>query len=261
MTVFLHEIKRNKLMLIIWSAAVAFMLGVCVIIYPEMAPQMEGVSEMFSDMGDFSSAFGMDQLNFGEFMGYFGVECGNTLGLGGAIFAALLGAAALAKEEKGGTAEFLLSHPISRKRVVTEKLLAAFAQVFLFNAVIAAVVALCILIVKVEADAGVLALVFLAYFIMQLEITAITFGLSAFMRSGAMGAGIGLSLGMYFINIVVNLVEKLEFAKYITPFSYADGAHIVPTGSIEVKYLVVGVALAALGIVAAYVRYTKKDIA
>jgi ABC-2 type transport system permease protein len=54
------------------------------------------------------NSFGMDKLNFGEFMGYFGIECGNVLGLGGALFAALAGISALAKEEKDRTAEFLL---------------------------------------------------------------------------------------------------------------------------------------------------------
>ena len=97
MTLFWHEIKRNKLSLIIWSAAISFMLAVCVFIYPEMQSQMGEISTMFADMGAFSDAFGMDQLNFGEFMGYFGIECGNTLGIGGAIFAAILGVSALAK--------------------------------------------------------------------------------------------------------------------------------------------------------------------
>ena len=105
MTLFLHEIKRGRLALIIWTAAIAFMLAVCVVIYPEMSAQMNELGDMFSDMGAFSEAFGMDQLNFGEFMGYFGIECSNTLGLGGALFAAVLGACALSKEEKDGTAE------------------------------------------------------------------------------------------------------------------------------------------------------------
>lgn len=73
MTVLLHELRQNKIALIIWSAAISFMLGVCIIIYPEMSTQIGDISAMFSDMGAFSSAFGMDKLNFGEFMGYFGV--------------------------------------------------------------------------------------------------------------------------------------------------------------------------------------------
>ena len=90
MTIFKHELRQGRVSLIIWTAAISFMLGICVIIYPEMSAQMEDVSAMFADMGSFSQAFGMDRINFGEFIGFFGVECGNVLGLGGAFFAALL---------------------------------------------------------------------------------------------------------------------------------------------------------------------------
>ena len=261
MSIFLCELRRNRLALIIWSLAIAYMLGICVIIYPEMSAQMADISTMFADMGAFSSAFGMDQLNFGEFMGYFGVECGNVLGLGGALFAAIVGASALAKEEKEHTAELLLTHPLSRTRIVTEKLLAAMAQVVVLNVTVVLVTVLCMVAVGVEGEASTMALAFLAYLILQLEIVSITFGLSAFMRRGELGAGLGLVFGLYFVNILANLSEDLEFLKFITPFGYADGVHIIPEKSIEISYLVVGLCLGALGIAAAYWRYTRKDIA
>ena len=261
MTIFLHELRQNRIALIIWSGAISFMLGVCVIIYPEMSSQMGDISAMFADMGAFSSAFGMDQLNFGEFIGYFGIECGNTLGLGGSLFAAIVGASALAKEERHGTAEFLLTHPVSRMRVLTEKLLASFAQVCILNIAAVAVCSLCMLVVDVQADVKTLALLFLAHLVLQLEIAAVTFGISAFMHRGELGVGLGLVFALYFVNIISNLTEKLEFFKFITPFAYADGSYIVPEGAKELKYIAVGVAISLVGIAAAYLRYPKKDIA
>ena len=64
----------------------------------------------------------MDRLNFGTLIGFYAIECGNVLGLGGAFYAALCAAAILSKEEKERTAEFLLTHPVSRIRIITEKL-------------------------------------------------------------------------------------------------------------------------------------------
>ncbi|MBR2431561.1 MAG: DUF2705 family protein [Clostridia bacterium] len=260
MTLFLHELRTNRIALIIWSAAISFMIGVCVIIYPEMSSQMGDISAMFADMGAFSDAFGMDKLNFGEFMGYFGVECGNTLGLGGALFAAILGSGALAKEETGHTAEFLLTHPISRTKIITSKLLSSAVQILILNVAVIAVTVICTLTVGVEADAGAMALLFLAYFLLQLEIMAITFALSAFMRGGELGVGLGIVFGMYFLNILANLTEDLKFIKFITPYGYADGAHIVPEKTLEIKYLAVGTVMAVAGIVIAYWKYRKKDI-
>ena len=260
MTVFLHELRRSKISLIIWSCAISFMLGVCIIIYPEMSTQMGDISAMFSDMGAFSDAFGMDQLNFGEFMGYFGIECSNTLGLGGALFAAVVGITALAKEERNRTAEFLLTHPISRTRIVTEKLISALLQVCILNAAVVAVSVVCILIVGVEADAATLALLFLAHLILQLEITAVTFGISAFFNGGELGVGLGIVFGAYFMNILANLSEELEFLRFITPFGYTDGSYIISEKSIDIKYIVVGAAVSAVGIVAAYWKYRRTDI-
>ncbi len=260
MTVFKHEIKRGKLSLIIWTAIIAFMLAVCVLIYPEMSDQMTEISDMFADMGSFSSAFGMDQLNFGEFTGYFAIECGNVLGMGGAFFAALLGISALYKEEKDGTAEFLLTHPISRTRIVTEKLLSVFAQIAVMNVSTAAVTVLSILAVGIKADAEIIALLFLAYFVMQIEIAAITFALSSFIRRAGLGIGLGLAAVFYFINITAGLAEEAEFLRYLTPFGYTNGADIVADKMIDPVMLVIGIAVTVISIVIAYTKYSRKDI-
>ena len=258
--IFFHELKRSRMSLFIWAGAISFMLGVCIVIYPEMSAQMAEMSDMFANMGSFSDAFGMDQINFGEFMGYFAIECGNTLGLGGAFFAALAGVLALYKEEKDGTAEFLLSHPISRRSVVAQKLASVFAQIAIFNAIVAGVCVLCILAIGESADAKVVFLLFLSYFLLQLEIAAISFGISAFIRNGGVGIALGMAFVLYFVGIVANLGEELEFLKYITPFAYADGSAISSAGAIELKYLATGFVFFALGIAAAFVKYGKKDI-
>lgn len=260
MTIFLHEMKRGRLSLIIWSLALSFMLAVCIVIYPEMSSQMADLSDMFADMGSFSEAFGMDQVNFGDFLGYFSIECGNTLGLGGAFFAAILGISALAKEEKDRTAEFLLTHPVSRARVLTEKLAALVAQIFVLIATVLATSAVFILIIGEEAPVGTVLLLFLSYFLMMVEIAVITFCISAFIRRGGLGIGLGVAVGFYFLNILSNLTDEVEFLRYITPFGYADGTDIVANDSIDGVCLLVGAIICGIACFLAYFRYTKKDI-
>ena len=261
LTLLFHEIKRNKLSLIIWSAVLSWMLGICIVIYPEMQTQMGDISQMFADMGAFSDAFGMDQLNFGEFMGYFGVECGNTLGIGGALLAAIVGISALSKEQRDNTAEILLTLPVSRKRVVTEKLLFCVFHLLVTNIAIFAVSILGALAISVEANFGQMSLILLSYFLMQLEVMAITFGLSSLLKHSGFGIGICIGFGFYFMNIIANLADELEFLKYLTPFGFADSGHIISEGGLEPISLAVGVALSVAGIVFAYYQYGRKDIA
>lgn len=261
MTIFRHEIRQGRAPLIIWTAAVTFLLGVCVLIYPEMAKQMGEISQAFGNMGGFSAAFGMDRINFGEFTGFFGVECGNILGLGGAFFAALLGISALSKEEKEHTAEFLLTHPVSRKTVITQKLISVLVQIIVLNVAAVGVTALTALLIGESPDRKLMGLIFLAYFIMQVETAAVCFCISAFMSSGGPGLGLGLAAVFYFLNLVANLTEKARFLKYITPFGFTDSADIIAYGRMESKYLWVAFIVTLVGIAVGFWKYGRKDIA
>jgi len=129
MTIYIKELKQSFKSLCIWTASIAFMMLVCVLLFPEMKGEMDSVSSIFANMGGFTAAFGMDKLSFGQLMGFYGIECGNVLGIGGGFFAALAGISVLANEEKERTAEFLLTHPISRVSIITQKLLSVLTQV------------------------------------------------------------------------------------------------------------------------------------
>ena len=182
------------------------------------------------------------------------------MGLGGAFFAALLGISALAKEEKDHTAEFLLTHPVSRTRIIAEKLCAVIAQIVILNLVVIAVTVLSVLIIGEEADQNTFALLFFAFFLMQLEVAAVTFGISAFLRRGSLGIGLGLAAVFYFMNIVANLIDETSFLKYITPFGYTESADIIADGALNGGCLAVGMAFAVLGTILAFWKYGRKDI-
>ena len=166
----------------------------------------------------------------------------------------------LSKEESNRTAEFLLTNPISRVRIVTEKGLSIITQLVIFNAVVIAFSCLGILILGESADWGNLMLFHVAEFVLQLEIAGICFGVSAFIKRGNIGIGLGLATCFYFINIMSNITDKAEFLKYLTPFSYTEASYIFTEGSLEIKYLFVGIVVGIIGIICSYVMYLKKDI-
>ncbi len=260
MTLVKHELRRGKTTFLIWTASIGFLLAVCVFLFPEMEDQMDGISEMFASMGAFTEAFGMDRLNFGTLTGFYAVECGNVLGLGGALFASLFAASILSKEEKDKTAEFLLTHPVSRKRIITEKLMAVLILITSMNLIIYALAIGSIAAVGEEVPWKEISLLHLAYYLLQLELAGICFGLSAFLRKGSISAGLGIAAMMYFLGLVANITDTAEFLKYITPFGYCDGADIVANGKLDGVMVVTGAAIGIGGIIIAYLKYTKKDI-
>ena len=102
-------------------------------------------------------------------------------------------------------------------------------------------------------------LLFLAYFLLQLEIALLCFGISAFVRSG-LGLGIGLAFGLYFFNIISNITENARFLDWITPFAYADGADILQNRTISCEYLAIGMCIAVVSAAVAFVKTEKKDL-
>lgn len=260
MTLIKHELKQGKLSFFIWTAAIGLLLSVCVFLFPEMKGQMDGVSDMFASMGSFTEAFGMDRLNFGTLIGFYAVECGNVLGLGGAFFACLCAVGVLSKEEKNRTAEFLMTHPIKRSRIVTEKLVAVLIQITAMNLIIYALSVGSMAVIGETIPWKEINLLHLAYYLLQIELMGICFGVSAFMRKGSVGVGLGIAAIMYFLNLIANITKSAEFLKYITPFGYCEGADIIAEGSLDGKMVAVGMVFCVIGIASAYVGYIKKDI-
>ncbi|MDD5954766.1 MAG: ABC transporter permease subunit, partial [Firmicutes bacterium] len=166
----------------------------------------------------------------------------------------------LSKEEKDKTAEFLLTHPVSRVRIITEKLIAVVIQITAMNVMIYALAVGSIAAVGEEIPWKEISLLHLAYYLLQLELAGICFGLSAFLRKGGAGVGLGIATMMYFLNLIANIAEVAEFLKYITPFGYCEGADIVLNGKLDASRVAIGAVIGIGGIILAYLKYTRKDI-
>ncbi|MDO4355650.1 MAG: ABC transporter permease subunit [Clostridia bacterium] len=260
MTLFVHEMRRGRRALLIWAAAIGALTLMCILLFPEMKSQMSGMADLFAGMGAFTAAFGMDKISIADALGFYGIEGGNILGLGGAMFAALLGAGALASEEVGHTAEFLLTHPVRRSRIAAEKLLAVLAQVLLLNLLVSALALLGFLGIGEAPSHSDFLRLHAGWLCMQLETATLAFGLSPFLRGGSMGAGLGLALGLYFMNLVANIGARAEFLRWITPFAYCEASDVLASAQLNGARLALGLLYALAAACAGLQRFARKDI-
>ena len=261
MTIFIHEIKQNTKMLLIWGITISALMLVCMLLFPQMQSSMEEVSKVYSSMGAFTAAFGMDRLSFGTPMGFYGIECGNILGLGGSFFAAFIGVSMLAKEETSHTAEFLFTHGISRIRIILEKLLALVAILVVFNIFCIGISVISFAIIGESIEVKAFLLFHLAQFVMQLEIATICFAISALVKRGSAGIGLGIATLLYFLNVIGNISKDAEWLKYVTPFHYSDAADVISKVEIDEKLLLLGCLYMIISIIIAFWYYAKKDLA
>lgn len=260
MTIFKKELRSGAVSFLVWSAVVGGLMAVCVGMYPSFSDSMGEVSDLFAGMGDFSAAFGLDKLQFGTILGFYGTECGNILGLGGAFYAALTAMGMLAGEEGGHTAEFLLTHPVSRLQTAGEKLAALAVLVLGLNLVCFACGAGGILVIGEEADWGDLLRYHGALLLMQLEIGGLCFGLSSLLRRGGPGLAMGLTALLYFAGLLFNMDQGLDWLRFLTPYYYADAARVF-AGETQAAPVLAGCSLGVLGTGFGLWWYGRKDIA
>lgn len=261
MTLYIHEMKMNLKSLIIWTLCVGGLCFGCILLYTSLEDSLQGIAEAYSNMGAMSTALGMDKMSLATLTGFYATEVAMMHGLGGAMFAAILGTGMLSKEEAGHTSEFLNTFPIGRKQVVIEKYIALISNILLFNLVCTVMYVLGFVMMGEELMGKEMALYHLAQFVMQAEIGTVCFIISAFSRKNMMGAGLGIAILMFAADMMCRIIPAIENVKYITPFFYSNGADIFTSGEIDGVMLVIGILVIVVAFVTALGKYLKKDLA
>lgn len=233
MTLLKHEIKMNLKSLLIWAACVGFFCFGCLLLYKGLQGSVEQMADMYSELGAFSAAFGLDKISLATLEGYYATEIALIFAIGGAMFSAMTGAVMLSKEEEGHTTEFLNTLPFGRDYIVFWKYLSMAVLILLFNVI-------CILWIFLGfAGMGEIppAKEFCAYhgaqLLMQLEVGSICFLFSAVCRRKQTGAALGFSILLYMMDVMCRIVPDIEGMKYITPYYFSNAADIFVSGSID----------------------------
>lgn len=260
MVLFLHECRLNRKSLFVWALCVGGLCFACLLLYDSLADSMGGMSEMFAEMGGFSTALGMDKVNIGTLEGFYAVEIAIMLSLGGGLFAAMTGSALVAKEEEGHTSEFLNTLPLSRTEILLAKYAAMVLLIFLFGVITLVCVLAGFSCMGEMPHMANLLRYHGAAFLMQLEIGSICFLLSAICRKKPTGAALGLAIFFYMLDLLLRVVPALKPAKYITPFYYANASDIFSENAVSIPLLLAGAGACVVFLAASLSAYGRRDI-
>ena len=154
----------------------------------------------------------------------------------------------------------VLTHPISRIRIVLEKLISMLLQILFLNIICATSSYIAFVAIGENVDLKTFVLFHLAFFIMQCEVAAICFGISACLKRGNIGIGIGIATYSYVLNIVANISDKVKFLKFVTPFGYTEPADIITEVALDMEKVMIGLCVMVLMIIFAFIYYNRKDI-
>ncbi len=265
MTLLKHELKINLKTLIIWTSCVGLICLGCILLFDSIEESMEEMAGMFSQMGAFSEALGMDKVSISTLKGYYATEIALMYAIGGGMFAAMTGACMLAKEEEGHTAEFLNTLPFGRNYIVCWKYGAMAALTILYNV-------LCIvwaLMGLLGAGENVFSKDFFlkdfvyfhsAQLLMHLEVGSVCFLMSSFSRKKQVGAALGFVMLLYGMDLMCRILPDIENLKYVTPYYFSNGADIFAQGSVNNVMIGIGILVIAVSAVLAVFIYQNKDL-
>ncbi|WP_260631246.1 ABC transporter permease [Bacillus sp. S/N-304-OC-R1] len=265
MMIFRREFRRGQKSLIIWSLVLAGLVIWLLSIFPQFAKSQNSLESLLDAYPQsMKQMFGMDQLNLGTLIGFYGIEVYMMTTLLGSIYAAMLASNILAKEENEKTIEFLLSKPVSRSQIVGEKLFAVIVNIVILN-----IVSTGASIIGFQFSEGesvpwrTFALLSIATMLLHLTFATIAFLLSSVMRKtrNVLSLSLAIVIISYFLNIMSGLSDDLDILKFFSPFKYVDAANIINDNVLETMYIVIMIGIISLSIIASFIIYRKKDIA
>lgn len=260
MTLLKQEWKMNLKSLLIWTLCVGLCCSGCILMFESLEESMAEMGQMFSELGDFSAAFGMDKVSIATLTGYYATEISIIFLLGGGMFAAMTGAVLLSKEEEGHTMEFLHTMPVSRTYIYLWKYATLVLLIVVFNAVCIGLDVAAFVAIGEEIAIGEFVEYHLLALMMQVEIGSICYLISAVCRRKQIGLALGLAVLFYLMDIMCNIVPDLEFLKYFTPYYYANAAQIYSGGDSRMGLMFLGLAVTVAVVILGGVVYHKRDM-
>jgi ABC-2 type transport system permease protein len=262
-TIFRYEFRARMRSVLVWSLGVAAIVGIFFSFFLTFADQAALVNEMLQNFPpQLRAAFGIDRVNLTTVEGFYSyVFLFAQLCL--AIQAANYGFGLVSVEESELTADFLLSKPVSRRQVLTSKLLAALASLSVTNAVVwvTSFASIAIFRGDHEYEPKGLLLLLLSIVIFQLFFLSVGLAVSLLVRRvrSVTPYALGLGFGAYVLSAFTGLLGDVKL-ELITPFRHLDAMRIAQEAAYDVPLVLLNVAVSLVCLVLSYVLYLRRDI-
>ncbi|TMU87556.1 ABC transporter permease [Bacillus sp. BHET2] len=260
MNIFLYELKAYRKSTLIWTGALVALVILFMSMFPSISKEIDEFKKLLEGFPEgVRKALGIQVESIGSLNGFYSYVF-LYITLCGAIQAMNLGVSISSKEIREKTADFLLTKPVTRTKILGSKLLAALTSLSFTNIVYIFFAIMIANLVKVEAfSLYVFLLISLTLLFTQLMMFAI--GIFIAVIFPKLKSVITVSLGVVFAFFLIGMVAATEEAsRYFTPFKYFDYTYIMKQERYEWSFLFVGLILFTISLAVSFIIYNKKDI-
>lgn len=256
-----RELLLNKNIFIIFSIIIFGMIVGVAFIYPSIIDSSVNIDEMMKMFPkELLESFNMDIISLSKFFGWLATEGYLFLQLlSGSLFA-IIGSTILLKEKSDHTIDFLAVKPISKNKIITNKLLCGIIYILIF----AIITFISVLIgLQINDEMNLKNCLFISINIMLLNIFMYIFSffISLFFKKTTQGisTGIGILMFMYLLNILATLSKKLKYFKYFSIFYYTDSKIIVLDNKLDLCNISVILLSSLIVCFLSYIVYNKQE--
>ena len=261
---FKREMKVNLKGFLIWAIVLISLYLVIYLVYPSViegdnSNQLQDLIKVFPE--DMLKAFNMDLANIDTAFGWLKSEGFVFIYLLIGIYSSILGSSILLKEESERTVEYMNSLPLTRTKVVVDKVV---ASVIYITALIAALGIFNFIAMAVSGDFDKKQLILLS--ITPLFPSLVLFALSLLISTFShktkkmLGISIGLVFASYVLNVIADMGKGVDFLRYISAFSLADSRNVIKDVKLNPVMILMTVVLFAVFFAVALFRYRKKEL-
>ncbi len=263
MNVLKREVKGSIKALFIWSVVIIIFIAAGLYKYTGFDASGMDISVLMDSMPKMVLAvFGFSSFDLNKATGFYGIIFQYIVLMGG-FFAAHIGFNTLVKEERDNTTEFLMVKPISRRKIVLEKLLANVVEILVFTVVSfgSSIIGLEILVPE-ENLLSVLINLHLGLIMVQLLLMTMGVFVASMLKKNNKVSSIVMStvFVFYVIGVLIDFNDAFEVLKIICPFKYFNAAEIIAGESLSLVYSILTLAVGTIFTSISIPIYEKRDL-
>lgn len=261
--IYRHELHIRWKSVFIWSSALAFLILFFFSIFPAFAKDADLLNQMMAKFPpEMKAAFGLNNMDMATVLGFYSLLF-MFVQLCLAIQAGNYGFGLVSVEETELTADFLLTRPVSRKQILTSKLLAVLTSLVVTDLVVWVSTFAAILLFRDGRpyELSTLLLLLASVVLFQLFFLCVGLVISLLVKKvpSVTPYALGLGFGAYVLSAFSGVFGKAVF-ELITPFKHFDAAAIVQNRSLDTPLVLLNVAVSLVSVAASYWLYLRRDI-
>ena len=257
------EFKNNFKTFLLWTIILIILFLVVFLVYPFIITDdtMKNLDEMMKVFPEeLLKAFNMDITSINSAYGWLKSEGFMFVLLITGFYSSYLGSQIILKEENDKTIEYLSFLPIKRKRILTNKIIVCITYIFLMILILG-IFNYIGLSISENFDKKQFILISITPLFIVYPLFSINLFISTFLHKSkkSIVISIGIVFLSYFLNVLSELSNKIEFIKYISIYTLADIRNVISKININPICIIISLIITIVFIYLSYIIYDKKE--